>query len=154
MALFLTGCGMAETFETVGDDLLQPVMGQIRQIDLDLPESAAAPVMNEDDGGKLYLCDGYVLTVQTLDGGDLNRTVRNLSGFSVEDITILETHTQGIKRYDWVWSAAGEGGDQVGRAVVLDDGSHHYCVTVMADEQTAGSLDDQWTRLFATVALS
>ena len=145
---------MAETFETVGDDLLQPVMGQIRQIDLDLPESAAAPVMNEDDGGKLYLCDGYVLTVQTLDGGDLNRTVRNLSGFSVEDITILETHTQGIKRYDWVWSAAGEGGDQVGRAVVLDDGSHHYCVTVMADEQTAGSLDDQWTRLFATVALS
>ena len=35
-ACLLTGCGAAETFETVGDDILQPVMAPAGQIVLEL----------------------------------------------------------------------------------------------------------------------
>lgn len=151
--LMLTGCGAAETFETVADDIIQPVMGQVRQIVLTLPDSASAQVMQNDEGGKLYLCDGYVLTVQTLESGDLNRTVQTLSGFSAEGLVIVETASGNVKRHDWVWTAVGEGGDQIGRAAVLDDGDYHYCVTVMADADLAGDLERQWSGIFSSFAL-
>lgn len=153
LMLLLTGCGAVDTFETVGDDLVLPVAGKQRQIVLVLPESATAPVMNDGDGSRLYLCDRYVLTVQTLDGGDLNRTVRTLSGYCAEQLTVMETTLSEEKRYDWVWSAAGEGGDSIGRAAVLDDGDCHYCVTVMADAQVAGALEEEWSRLFSGFTL-
>ena len=65
----------------------------------------------------------------------------------------METKLGGVKRYEWTWTGMGESGAQVGRAAVLDDGDYHYCVTVMADEAAAGSLDAQWDALFASMGL-
>lgn len=154
LVVILSGCGATETFETISDDLLQPVMGQMRQVVISLPKSATVSVMNETDDGKLYLCDGYVLTVQTLDGGDLNRTAQTLSGFTMDQLGMVETAISDGKRYDWVWTAAGEGGDHIGRAAVLDDGDYHYCVTVMADAKSAGHLEDQWNGIFSSLDLA
>lgn len=151
--LLLTGCGAQETFETVSDSIVQSVMGQERQVELELPSHASAPVVNADDGGKLYLCDGYILTVQTLSAGDLDRTARSLSGFGTDQLTVMETADQDTKRYEWVWTAAGEGGDQMGRALVLDDGSHHYCLTAMAQAQTSGALEAEWSGVFKSFRL-
>ena len=145
--LFLTGCAAAETFETVGDDLLQPVMAPIGEIMLELPSSASRQTMISDEDGKLYFCDGYTVTVQTLNRGDLDRTARTLCGFGVSNLDIVETASEGKKRWDWAWTAAGEGGDTVGRAAVIDDGHYHYCVTVMANAADAGALDGQWTAM-------
>ena len=153
-ALLLTGCAGKETVETVGDELLQPVMAPAGELSLKLPDSATAQTIESEDGGKLYFCDGYVLTVQTLDGGDMERTARELCGFETDSLPILETVTQDFKRRDWVWTAAGEGGDQVGRAAVIDDGHYHYCVTVMADADAAGKLETQWNTLFASLGLT
>lgn len=153
LALVLSGCAAADTFETVGDDLLQPVIAPVKKLELDLPASAAAPVMSRDDGGKLYLCEGYDLTVQILDGGDMNRTARALCGFSADALTMVETVSDGVKRRDWVWTAAGEGGDHIGRAAVLDDGTYHYCVTVMASAENAGGLEKEWDGVFASLQL-
>ena len=150
----LTGCGAVETFETMQDEYLQPVMGQMRQINLTVPISAAAPVMNDENGGRLYLCDGYVLTLQTLEGGDLDRTARAVSGFGCEKLSVVETAISGGKRFDWVWTAVGEGGDHIGRVAVLDDGTYHYCVSVMADADTAGALEAEWSGLFSSVTLN
>lgn len=147
-ALFLTGCAAAETFETVGDDLIQPVMAPMGEIVLTLPSSASRQTMISDEDGKLYFCDGYTATVQTMDRGDLERTAKALCGFGVESLDIMETVSEGNKRWDWVWTAAGEGGDAVGRAAVIDDGSYHYCVTVMADAGNAGALEAEWNALF------
>ena len=57
----------------------------------------------------------------------------------------METDGNGQKRYDWVWSAAGEGGDVVGRAAVIDDGKYHYCVTLQTDAAMAGDLEEAWS---------
>jgi len=119
-----------------------------------LPSEAVAPVLQSPDAGKLYLCDGYVLTVQTFDGGDLDETMRQVTGFSREQLTCMQTQSGDIKRYACVWSAAGEGGDHVGRAVILDDGSYHYAVSVTADFASAGELAQTWQELLNSVTLT
>lgn len=146
-ACLLTGCGAAETFETVGDDILQPVMAPAGQIVLELPDSASAHTMAEGKEDALYFCDGYTVTVQTMDRGDLDRTVRTLCGFGADSLKLVQTQVEGGRRWDWVWTAAGEGGDAVGRGAIIDDGKYHYCVTVMAQAEQAGKLETQWTDL-------
>lgn len=153
LALLLAGCGTKETFETVNDELVEPVMGSAAELSVELPPSAAAQAIQSEDGGKLYFCDGYVLTVQTLDGGDMERTAKALCGYGTESLEIMETATGSLRRRDWVWTSVGEGGDSIGRAMVLDDGDFHYCVTVMADAEVVGALDRQWNDLFSSVRI-
>lgn len=153
LALLLTGCG-AETFETVSDDLIQPVMGSVREMEVKLPDHAASPVVNSIDGGKLYFCDGYTLTVQTMSGGDLNKTVQNICGFDRETLTVIRTKDQENTCYEWVWTSAGEDGDQLGRAMVLEAGNYHYCLTAMAHAEDAASLQPEWDQLFSSFKLA
>lgn len=153
LLVFLTGCGAAQTFETITDTPYLPALAQMREMQLQMPQEAAVSVVNSDSGEKLYLCEGYVLTVQTLEGGNLEKTVQTLSGFSSDQLSLIETQGDHGKRYDWVWTAMGEGGQQIGRAAVLDDGSYHYCVSVMAQADTVSELQTQWNTLFGSFAL-
>lgn len=153
LTLFLTGCGAQQTFETVSDVLDMAAMAQMQQVSLVFPEDAAAASMENPDAGTIYLCDGYTLTVQTMEAGDLDRTLRQLTGYGREQLTVMETQQDNAARYECVWSAAGEGGDQVGRAVVLDDGNYHYAVTVMADFAAAGDLTAVWQEILSSVKL-
>ena len=153
LAALLTGCGTKQTFETVSDLVDVPAMAQMQQLTLDFPDEAAVPSMENPDVGKLYLCDGYTLAVQTMDAGDLDRTLRQLTGYGKSQLTLMKTKQDGSDRYECVWSAAGENGDQIGRAVVLDDGSYHYSVSVMASADDAGELTDTWQKIFDSVKL-
>lgn len=147
IALLLTGCGAQETFETVADVYVQGQTAERQQVLLNLSEDAAAAVMQSETGGTLYFCDGYTVTVQTMVSGDLDRTLRETTGFRREPLRPVETTAGEVMRYDCVWISAGETGDQVGRAVVLDDGNYHYVVTVMADAAEAGALAEEWQQL-------
>ena len=152
-ALLLTGCGAAETFETVGDIWAAAETSvPARQVRLTLPEEAAAAA-GTGDGETVYQCDGYELTSEVLSGGDLRRTVKAVSGFEPERLTILKTDRHGVNRYDFVWTAAGEEGEQVGRAAVLDDGRYHYVLTVQADAARSGQLAETWNQLFSGFSL-
>ena len=151
VSVMLTGCKGAQTYETMDDILLQPVMERSGQITLALPESASLEVLESEDGGKLYLCDGYTVTTQTLAGGDMNRTIQTLCGYSQDSLTVMRRQEGDWKRYEWIWVCAGEGGEQLGRGVVLDDGKFHYCVTAMSDASSAGALEPEWDGIFASV---
>ena len=153
LATLLAGCGAEQTFETVSDLNDVSAMVQMQQVELSLPEEAAAPSMENPDAGKLYLCDGYTLAVQTLESGDLDKTLRQLTGYGRSQLTLMQTNRNGIDRYECVWSAAGEDGDQIGRTVILDDGSYHYSVSVMSAADDAGELADTWQKIFDSVKL-
>jgi len=153
MLLMLTGCGTQTVWETVEDQWMETAAA-CRTVTVDLPKEAAAPALQNTDGSALYLCDGYTLTVQTFAGGDLDATVRQLTGFSLEQLTCIQTQCDAWKQYSCVWSAVGEGGDHVGRAVILDDGSYHYAVSVMADFEAAGDLTQTWQEILNSVELS
>ena len=147
----LSGCQAEPTFETIQDVYAGETLSEPRDVVLDLPEDAT---VIHSDQGKLYLCDGYDITVEIFAAGDLNRTVQTLTGFASDALTVLHTAVSDTQRYECVWSAAGEGGDMVGRAVVLDDGAYHYCVTVMASSEQAGKLSDNWQALLDSFSLN
>lgn len=154
LALLLTGCGAQETFETVLDVYQEEALPPAMQVQMMLPDDAAVPAMENGQTGQIYLCDGYSVTVQTLMSGDLNRTLLESTGFSRDNLPLIETARDGVRRYECVWTAASEAGDQVGRAVVLDDGSYHYVVTVMADAVRAGALQSDLQRVIDSVRLT
>lgn len=152
VAFALSGCGSQPTFETVADIHAVQVAAPARQLQITLPEEAAQTVM-ESGGNSLYFCNGYTVCLQTLEAGDLNRSLTQLTGFSRDALTVLQTETEGIRRYDTAWTAVGEGGTQTGRLALLDDGNYHYAVTVMSDSTDAGDLTEKWNEVLSTLEL-
>jgi hypothetical protein len=154
MTLILAGCSIEDTLETISDLYDMPVMAQMQQVELTLPEEAAVASMENPEAGKIYLCDGYTLTVQTMESGDLERTLRELTGFEKSQLTLMQTKREAADCFECVWTGAGEGGDQINRTMVLDDGYYHYAVTVMAPADDAGKFAQTWQTIFNSVKLS
>lgn len=152
-ALLLCGCGAEETFETVGDEMVQSAMAQPKEILLTMQEDTVLPAM-ETDTGMLYLCQDYDVSVQTLDGGDLDRTLRAVSGYGRDDLSVMQTSSGTCECYEFVWTAAGEFGEQVCRGMILDDGAYHYVLTTMADADIAGEYREMWNALFESFGLA
>lgn len=149
LAIVLCGCRAEETLETVNDEWIVPVMAQPREISVRLPDNALAPVL-EQDGRRLYMGQDYEIMLETLASGDLNATIRALSGYEKEQLTVFETRQEDTDRYDFVWTTAGEKGDRLGRAVILDDGDYHYCMSVLRD---AGDTLVVWKDVFRSFSL-
>ena len=153
MTLFLCSCGAQETFETISDEAVQSVMAQPREITVRLPDNAVAPVL-ESDSQQVYLSDEYEIILETLEAGDLDATIRTLSGYSKEKLTVMETQWEDVTRYEFVWVSAGEQGDRLGRAVVLDDGNYHYCMSVLRDAENPQMSQVVWSDVFASFMLT
>lgn len=152
LAFCLTGCTEAEVFETVEDEAVQPVMAEPGEISLSLPEEAVLPAM-ETDSGTLYMCRDYDVMVQTLESGDLDRTVRQVTGYGVDDLTVITTAKGDMDCYEFVWTAAGDSGEQVCRGMVLDDGNYHYVLMAMTDAELVYEYQEIWNGLFESFAL-
>lgn len=150
-SVLLCGCGAQETMETIADEWEIPILAKPREISLDLPGEALACAM-ESDTGRLYFGDSYEIVVQTRSSGDLDATLEELTGFSREDLTVMQTQSGDVKRMEFVWAAAGEKGERLGRGVILDDGEYHYCLSVLQD---AGVKDCQviWSDVFRSFEL-
>ena len=152
LGFLLAGCAASPVFEPVEDVYggTEPAPCELR---VSLPEDAAVLTAAEDGRNALYFCDGYTVTTQVLDGGDLDRSLRSLTGYGSAELTVLETLRDGFRCVNCVWTSAGEGGDQVGRLVLLDDGAYHYAVTAMAPAEKAGELTRVWEELLSGVSL-
>lgn len=152
--LLLAGCGSNEALETVADVQTAPVVAAVQRIQVQLPPELSTPVLQSEETGTLYLCDDYSVTVQTVASGDLNKTIQNATGIRKEELQILQTQKGDAKCYQWVWTANGESGIQVGRGCVLDDGVYHYVLTALADESLAGKVRPVWREIFSSYCLA
>ena len=150
LAALLTGCTAEETLETVSDEWVVPVMAQPREVSVRLPEDTVAPVL-EQDGRRLYMGRDYEIMLETLSSGDLSATIRSLCGYEQDQLTVLETRQGDYSRYDFVWTMAGETGDRLGRAVILDDGEYHYCMSAIRDQ---GDTQIPWRDVFGSFSLT
>lgn len=153
LMVFLCGCRAEPTWETVEDIIPQEVMPAAQQLYVPLPDNASQPTLQEESSGELYLCDGYTLTKQITESGDIPGTVQSICGMDSEKIQLMKTIQDGQDRYDFVWTAAGEDGLQLGRACILDDGTYHYIVSTMASEEDAVNVREQWQDIFACCRL-
>ncbi len=150
LAALLTGCTAEETLETVSDEWVVPVMAQPREVSVRLPEEIVTPVL-EQEGRQLYMGPNYEIMLETLSSGDLAATIRALCGYEKDQLTVLETRQGDCDRYDFVWTMAGETGDRLGRAAILDDGDYHYCMTAIRDK---GDTQILWRDVFGSFSLS
>lgn len=150
--VLLSGCA-AQTFEKVEDLNDVQAVATPATLLLDLPEEAAAPAM-QGASGTLYFCGDYDIMVEVMPSGNLSNTLQTLTGFDREELELMQTDRCGVDCYEGVWSAAGEAGDHVGRVLILDDGSFHYCVSIMAMAEDAGDCLEDWNEILESVALA
>lgn len=152
--LMLTFCGCAaeEVLETVSDELALAAMAQPREIAVNLPDNAVTPVL-ESDSRQVYLSEDYEIILETLSGGDVDATIRSLTGYEKDKLTVMQTRWDGVERYEFVWAAAGETGDRLGRGVILDDGNYHYCMSVLRDTENQKMSQIVWRDVFASFRL-
>ena len=153
LVLLLTGCAAEPTFEGVQDVYAPETAPESRKIGLTLPEDASAQVL-AGSSGVLYFCDGYEVTAETFVSGDLDATILSLTGFPQEALTLLETKHGDVDRYECVWTSVSGEGQRVSRAVILDDGSYHYVLTVLADAEIAGEYQAVWQEMLSGFTLS
>jgi hypothetical protein len=148
----LTGCAAQDTFETVSDEQILPVMAEPRHVAVSLPGETALPVM-ENDNGRVYITNDYEIMIQTLEAGDLQKTMEIMSGHSMEELTVMETFCDDVSRYEFVWASAGEGGDLTGRGVILDDNRYHYCMSVLRTVEPDENNQTNWEQVFSSFRL-
>ena len=148
--LFFAGCSEQQILETVSDVHAAPAVAVMQQIIVQLPEELSVPALQDEKNGKLYLCDDYSVTVQTVEAGDLTETIQSVTGMDRKELQVLQTKQGDTVRYQWVWTSNGENGIQVGRGCILDDGSYHYVLTAMAEEENAKKVQTVWREMFAS----
>ena len=153
LALCLVGCKPKPEYETISDEVVIGTVAAAQPMQILLPPDAAVAVFQGEDGSALYLCDGYTVTVQTYEAGDLNRTLLDATGFSSGALRPMQTKQGEYARYDCVWTAAGEGEEQVGRLALIDDGNYHYVLSAMAPASQTARLQQPWQTLFDGFAL-
>lgn len=152
IAVIFTGCGRQEVFETVSDEYVTQVMAQPREISVRLPEESAMSA-EDGEGTRVYLSNDYEIIIETLPAGDLDATVVSLCGLDREAMTLVQTQWGEIKRYDFVWTSAGEMGERLGRGVILDDGTYHYCMTALRDMELVNKTQIVWSDVFNSFSL-
>ncbi len=143
----LSGCGEVQTFETI-QDACAPGQPSEKKVFLSLPQEAVREAMAKDESEAVYLCQNYEIFLNTEYSGDLDRTVRAMTGMNPEALTIMHTGPEQERRYDFVWTTTGEDAVMVGRGAILDDGEQHHCLSVLAPEQAAADLQTSWDSLF------
>ena len=153
LVFLLCGCTSQKEFETLSDDV-QYSLVEPSDIILDLPEKVAVSVFGDGDGNEIYIANDYTVETYLLPSGDMDKTVLEVTGFLKKDIQIMETESDGIKRYECVWTSAGEGELQACRATILDDGNYHYVLTVVGDQAAASKCSEEWKQIFKSYMLT
>ena len=138
----------------MADNYVQSEVPAMGEIALYLPIGADVVTVEHEENGKLWLCDDYCVCLQTVDSGDLEETLKTLTGQRKDDLALVCVESGEQKRYECVWVSAGEVGDQINRAVIVDDGNYHYVLTLQAEAQNAGSLNAQWKNITSTFAVN
>ena len=132
LIILLTGCASKEKYETVSSCYVDQTVQSPQNICVIFPQSASVHVIQDDLDNKLLFADDYTISLQTLEGGDIQSTVKGCTGYDYHELSVIQTRKNDLTRYDCVWSAAGEGQDMIGRMAILDDGVYHYVLSVMS----------------------
>lgn len=159
LAFFLAGCSAPQTtvWETVCDDLQLPASAQTPEYDISTAVPLDAPVVDALSGELCQVYDQedgqYELTVQTLTATGLEDLVQELTGFSMDQLAILQTEAFGMPRYDLTWISTGETGLESCRAAVIDDGMHYYVLTAAVPVERVSECRQQIDQFFASLGL-
>jgi hypothetical protein len=58
-----------------------------------------------------------------------------------------------LERYEFVWTSAVDGGEQIGRATILDDGDYHYVLSATVGAELIEEYQEIWNGIFESFYL-
>ena len=148
--LLLTGCSAQPVWETVEDVI--PTDNQrafVYEISVDLPLTYL------DSGGNYSLYETGSVEIQTASfhASSMDTAVREISGFSAEDLNIVKTIRETLPEYQFAWYSETEEGGRLYRADLVMDGTACYAVVCSAPESESG-FHEQARQVFAAFSLS
>ena len=152
LCLTFCACSSVETFEIISDVIVVGQVSEPAKVSVRIPDDAALAVMSGNDG-QSYEGDHYQIVIQTYAAGDLNKTLRYVTGYNSEQLNLMEVPSEGYNKYLGAWSSVSGEGELVGRCAVLDDGLYHYCLSVLVDANMSGEMRDEIDALFADYSL-
>lgn len=152
LSVVLCGCSNVKTFEVISDNIVDFPSPTPAKVHLRLPDDATLSVMNGSDG-QSYEGDHYQIIVQTYPSEDLSQTLQLITGYSKNQLNVMEVTEDNLNKYLCAWSAVSEEGELVGRCAVLDDGRYHYCLSVLVDAQMSGEIREDIDAIFADYSL-
>lgn len=152
LGVVLSACSGTEPFEVISDSIVEYPTPTPARVQLKIPDDAALSVMNSSEG-QSYEGDHYQIIVQTYPSGNLEETLQLITGYSKNQLNLMEMSERDYNKYLCAWSSVSEEGDLVGRCTVLDDGRFHYCLTVLMDAQVSGKIRKDIDALFADYSL-
>ena len=159
LALLLGGCAAAEpAWETVDDTVVLDAgsyLDSAYTMLFDVPADAREDALAAAAGRTVYTnaAGDYEIVGQTLLCADADTAVRRLSGFSPEELDVIETTRFGLPEYRFAWYTSGDEGGSLCRADVLLDGTYCYALTFSARESCGNTYDSTAQRVFATLSL-
>ena len=98
LVLLLSGCGQTP-LETIADEVVDN-RPSCRQILINIPDEASVFTMENGQADKLYICDGYTISMHIFPGGDLHNTFSQSTGYGLDTLTVINTEYDSMKRYD------------------------------------------------------
>ena len=137
-AVVLSGCSGVD-FEPMLDVYSPVEEVNPQNMQVQLPEDAALSVMSGDTG-TLYYGENYEISLETYPSGNISQTLYNVTGRTLDELTVMEIPVAQGNSFRCGWSAADDEGERIGQCIIIDDGRYHYCLSVLADAEEADTL--------------
>lgn len=155
----LCGCSRAEqpVWETVSDAYLLPVhAAPTYDASIQLDGSTPLAEVFSDLSSRVYSdAEGrYEVAVETRTADSLAQLVREMTGFSLDQLDVLQRQQDGMQRYDMAWSAVSEDGNVSCRAAVLDDGLFYYVLTAQIPQEFSAQCRSEVEAVFQSFCLT
>lgn len=154
LLLCLTGCSVP-VWETVDDDLSVSASQQQEAYTVQIGVPDGMTLLEDGETFQLYSTDNGELEIETqtfLTAG-VDSAVKTLTGFSAEELTILQTTRFDMPEYQFAWVAQTEQGARLYRADMVLDGTRCYAVVCSSLESAGDYYAFQARQVFSSFGL-
>lgn len=108
----------------------------------------------EDETCQVFSQEDVTVTTQIMQADSLEVLLKELTGMDQQRLTVMKTWQDEMPRYDLTWVSAGEGGLNVYRSAILDDGQSYYVATASVPEECAGKNTQRMEDWISTLVLT
>ncbi len=155
LLIFLTGCGVQTAqWETIGDftpEMDSILASELYGITTALPETA---ITDSSENRRCYELNDLQIEVSTFFASDAETAIKNLSGFSMDKLTVLQTERFSMPEYQFAWFSQTEEGGRLCRADLVMDGMVCYSIVCSAAEDAGDTVWEEATQVFSSFGLS
>ncbi len=156
LAFLLCGCRAEPDWETVDDAAVQ-VSAPAEPpyvITYSIPADASMEPLSARNCG-LYVGEGgeYEIMSDVISASSLDDALRQVSGFGLDELDVIETSRFGLPEYRFAWSSASDEGEFVSEASLVQDGGYYYALVFSTRQGLNGKYDECAEAVFASFGL-